>query len=140
MGDTLIEVLTRWWHRHPNRPVTRADLAAAEQRITDHLASSDRRLMGALEDLSQLVDDETTRIADLVLGQTDEITRLADALAEATAGSAEATELKAQIATAVGKLTGTADRLRAIGADPQDPVPTDPEAPPADTGGDAELG
>lgn len=87
--------------------------------------------MGALEDLTQLVDDETTRIADLVIEQTREITELTDALADATAGSAEAEQLKQEVATAVGKLTGTADRLRSIGADPQNPVPpVEPEPEP----------
>lgn len=128
MTDTLMAVLARWWHRHPNRPASREDLAAAEQRITDQLQISNRRVMGALEDLAQQVDDETTRIADLVTDQTDEITRLADELAAAEAGSDEAAELREQITAATDKLTGTAERLRAIGADPTNPVP-DPTEP-----------
>jgi methyl-accepting chemotaxis protein len=124
MSERLSEVLGRWWQRNPNRPATRADLAAAEQRIMRVL----ERVSGQVSEVDDAVaelNDATNGVADKLDSNTETIQQLLDQLANAEPGSAEADELRGQVTTALDGMRSASSRLRDLAADPENPVPVD---------------
>lgn len=89
--------------------------------------------MSEVTDLLAELDAETTAVGAKIDAQTAQIVDLAQQLADAQPGSAEAVQLRAALDEAKAAITAETDRLRGFAADPENPVPP-VEEPPADGG------
>ena len=122
MSERLSVVLARWWHRNPNRPASRRDLAAAEIRITQAVKGVSDQVSEVDDAVSEL-NEATNDVADKLDANTAEIERLTEALANAEPGSAEAEQLRTEVANAVSGMRSASSRMRDLASDPENPVP-----------------
>lgn len=93
------------------------------------LLSQEQRLMSTVQDVQQLVTDlkdETDKVAARLDAQAAAIQALKDQIAAGTPVSQE------QLDRLVDGLAPISARLKALGSDPANPIPVDPQAPPAE--------
>lgn len=116
---------------------TEAAAERAEIRMMHNEVMTELRRLGVkmseVTDLLAELDDATTATGAKIDVQTAKIADLAQQLADALPGSAEALQLRAALDEAKNAITVETGRLRAFAADPENPVPP---VEPGDGGGD----
>jgi ABC-type transporter Mla subunit MlaD len=78
-----------------------------------------------VDDAVSELNDATNGVADKLDANTAEIERLTEALANAEPGSAEAGQLRTEVANALDGMRAASTRMRDLAADPENPVPVD---------------